>query len=264
VRCALRTSCEQTLHVANDIVDNVSFQKTSDGQRPVVIITGASRGIGAALVPAYVNAGYNVVATSRSIQTSTDPNVFAVAGDIGDPHTAARVTGAAVERFGRLDTLVNNAGIFVAKPFLEYTDEDYESVVSTNLKGFFNITQRALAIMEPQGFGHVVTITASLADQPIEGVPAALASLTKGALNAATKGLAIEYASREIRVNAVAPGVIDTPMHAENSHAALAAMHPLRRMGEVADVVSAVMYLENASFVTGEVAYVDGGLSAGR
>jgi NAD(P)-dependent dehydrogenase (short-subunit alcohol dehydrogenase family) len=245
-------------------VDDVPFQKTTDGNHPVVIITGASRGIGAALASAYSRAGYNVVATSRSIETSADPNIFTIAGDIGDPHTAARVMSAVMERFGRLDTLVNNAGVFVAKPFLEYTQSDYDAVVSTNLTGFFNITQRALAVMEAQGSGHVVTITASLADQPIEGVPAALASLTKGALNAATKGLAIEYASRGIRVNAVAPGVIDTPMHAANTHAALAAMHPLRRMGEVADIVSAVMYLENATFVTGDIAYVDGGLSAGR
>jgi NAD(P)-dependent dehydrogenase (short-subunit alcohol dehydrogenase family) len=193
-----------------------------------------------------------------------DPNVLNILGDIGDPNTTARIMSQVEDEFGRLDTLVNNAGIFIAKPFTEYTQADYESVLSTNLTGFFHITQRALMIMQAQGWGHVVNITAALADQPINGVPATLASLTKGGLNAATKGLAIEYASRGIRVNAIAPGVIRTPMHPEATHSALAAMHPLGRIGEVDDIVAAVMYLENAKFVTGEIVHVDGGQNAGR
>lgn len=238
--------------------------KTATNDERVAVITGASQGIGAALVRAYVNAGYKVVANSRSIGTSTNPNVLNVAGDIADPDTALRIVRQCLEKYGRLDTLVNNAGIFIAKPFTAYTQRDYELVVSTNLTGFFEITQRALEVMEPQGRGHIVNITAALAEQPILGVPAALASLTKGALNAVTKGLAIEYASRGIRVNAVAPGVIETPMHPESTHAALAALHPVGRIGNVADIVAAVMYLEHAPFVTGEIAHVDGGQTAGR
>jgi NAD(P)-dependent dehydrogenase (short-subunit alcohol dehydrogenase family) len=240
------------------------FVRTAVGDERVVIITGASQGIGAALVSAYADAGYKVVANSRSIGASSNRNVLNVPGDIGDPNTTARIMSQVVDKLGRLDTLVNNAGIFIAKPFTEYTQRDYDSVLSTNLTGFFHITQQALVVMQAQGWGHVVNITAALAEQPIEGVPAALASLTKGALNAATKGLAIEYASRGIRVNAVAPGVIDTPMHPEGTHSALAALHPVGRIGSVADIVSAVMYLENANFVTGEIAHVDGGQSAGR
>jgi NAD(P)-dependent dehydrogenase (short-subunit alcohol dehydrogenase family) len=230
---------------------------------PVVVITGASQGIGAALVSAYAGAGYRVVANSRSIGTSVDPNVRNVVGDIGDLETSDRIMKH-VDEFGRIDTLINNAGIFIAKPFAEYTQRDYDAVVSTNLTGFFHITQRALTIMEAQGWGHVLNVTAALAEQPINGVAAALASLTKGALNAVTRGLAIEYASRGIRVNAVAPGVINTPMHTPATHAALAALHPVGRIGEVADIVAAVMYLEHAGFVTGEIAHVDGGQTAGR
>jgi NAD(P)-dependent dehydrogenase (short-subunit alcohol dehydrogenase family) len=235
----------------------------SDTRQRVVVITGASQGIGAALVSAYAGAGYKVVATSRSIEDSLDQNVVTIRGDISDPKTVARVLGS-VNGIGRLDSLVNNAGIFIAKPFTEYTQADYDAVLSTNLAGFFHMTQQALIVMEAQGWGHVLNMTASLADQPINGVSAALASLTKGGLNAVTKGLAIEYASRGIRVNAVAPGIIKTPMHADNTHAALAAMHPLGRMGDTSDIVAAVMYLENASFVTGEIIHVDGGQNAGR
>jgi NAD(P)-dependent dehydrogenase (short-subunit alcohol dehydrogenase family) len=243
---------------------NMAFVETTDGEDPVVVITGASQGIGAALVSAFADAGYNVVANSRSIGVSTNPNVVNVAGDISDPETTVRIMSQGVDKFGRLDTLVNNAGIFIARPFTEYSQREYDSVVATNLTGFFHITQQSLVVMEAQGWGHIVNVTAALAEQPINGVPAGLASLTKGALNAATKGLAIEYASRGIRVNAVAPGVIDTPMHPEANHAALAALHPVGRIGDVADIVSAVMYLERAKFVTGEIAHVDGGQSAGR
>jgi NAD(P)-dependent dehydrogenase (short-subunit alcohol dehydrogenase family) len=167
-------------------------------------------------------------------------------------------------RFGRIDTLVNNAGIFVAKPFTKYTEADYAAVLGVNLAGFFHITQRAIAEMEKQGRGHVVQVTTSLVDQANSGVPSVLASLTKGGLNAATKSLAIEYAKRGIRVNAVALGIIKTPMHAVETHAQLGAMHPIGHMGEVSDVVDAILYLEQAGFVTGEILHVDGGQSAGH
>ena len=157
----------------------------------VVIVTGASQGIGASLVSAYCDAGYKVVANSRSIGASTNPNVLNVAGDIGDPKTADRIMSEGVGRFGRLDTLINNAGIYISKPFTQYTQADYDSLLSTNLTGFFHVTQRALRVMEPQGWGHIVNITTTVAEQPINGVPAALASLTKGGLNAATNSLMV-------------------------------------------------------------------------
>ena len=230
----------------------------------VAVITGASQGIGAALVAAYRDAGYRVVANSRSIGASKDPEILNIAGDIADPAVAQRVVAEAIRAFGRIDTLINNAGIFTAKPFTAFSVEDWTANINTNLAGFFFVTQQAIRHMEAQGFGHVVQITTSLADQPIGGVPAVLASITKGGLKSATQGLAIEYAGRGIRVNAVAPGVIKTPMHAPETHAFLASLHPLGRMGEVQDVVDAVLYLENASFVTGSTVYVDGGQAAGR
>jgi NAD(P)-dependent dehydrogenase (short-subunit alcohol dehydrogenase family) len=230
----------------------------------VAIVTGASQGIGAGLVKAYRAAGFSVVANSRSIAPSDDPGVAAVAGDIADPAVAERVVATAVERFGRLDTLVNNAGIFTPKPFTEFTAEDWAANIGTNLAGFFHATQAALRRMEAQGSGHVVQITTSLVDQPINGVPSVLASLTKGGLNAATRSLAIEYAARGIRVNAVSLGIFKTPMHAPETHAALAALHPLGRIGEVAEAAHGVMFLETNAFVTGEVLHVDGGQSAGH
>ena len=233
-------------------------------EQKVVIITGASQGIGAGLVRAYRDRNYRVVASSRSIKPDTDADVLAVPGDISQPETAERVVREALERFGRIDTLVNNAGVFLAKPFVEFTQEDYDHNLGVNVAGFFHITQRAAAEMLKQGSGHIVSITTSLVDQPIAGVPAALASLTKGALNAVTKSLAIEFAQSGVRVNAVSPGIIKTPMHAPETHAALAGLHPVNRMGEIRDIVDAVLYLENASFVTGEILHVDGGQSAGR
>jgi NAD(P)-dependent dehydrogenase (short-subunit alcohol dehydrogenase family) len=230
----------------------------------VAVITGASQGIGAGLVKAFRDRDYRVVANSRSIKPSSDPDVLAIAGDIADRAVAERVIREAMARFGRIDTLVNNAGLFMAKPFTEYTAEDYAAKLATNLNGFFHITQFAIAEMEKQRNGHVVNITASMADYAIEGVPSVLAALTKGGLNAATKSLAIEYAKRGIRVNAVAPGVIKTPMHAPETHAALASLHPVARLGEISDVTDAVLYLESAGFVTGEILHVDGGQSAGH
>jgi len=233
-------------------------------EQKVAIVTGASQGIGAELVKAYRDHGYRVVATSRSIKQGADPDILAVAGDIGDPATADRVVAEALARFGRIDTLVNNAGIFQAKPFTAYTADDFAAKVSTNLAGFFHITQRVAAELLKQGSGHIVSITTSLTDHALADVPAALANLTKGGINSATKSLAIEFADKGVRVNAVSPGVIKTPMHAPETHAFLAALHPVGRMGEIRDVIDAVLYLEGAGFVTGEILHVDGGQSAGH
>jgi NAD(P)-dependent dehydrogenase (short-subunit alcohol dehydrogenase family) len=230
----------------------------------VAIITGASQGIGEGLVRGYREKGYNVVATSRSIKAGSDAGVHAVAGDISKVETAERVVREAIERFGRIDTLVNNAGVFTAKPFVDFTQEDYDLNFAVNVAGFFHITQRAAKEMLKQGSGHIVSITTSLVNQPIAGVPAALASLTKGGLNAVTKGLALEYAKTGVRVNAVSPGIIKTPMHAPETHEFLSALHPVGHMGAISDIVDAVLYLENASFVTGEILHVDGGQNAGR
>src|SRR5262249_17414861 len=174
------------------------------------------------------------------------------------------VVHAAVEHFGRVDTLVNNAGIFISKPFVDYTAEDYARVLSVNLAGFFHVTQHAARQMLKQGNGHIVQITTSIVEQPMKGVPAALASITKGGLAAVTRSLAIEYADKGIRVNAVAPGIIRTPMHDESTHKFLASLHPIPRLGEVEEIVDAVLYLESAQFVTGEILHVDGGQHAGK
>ncbi len=236
---------------------------SNPGQK-VAVITGASQGIGAGLAQAYRKLGYAVVATSRTIAASADPGILTVQGDIGDPATAERVIAAGVERFGRIDTLVNNAGIFIAKPFTDYTKEDYDAITGVNLAGFFRITQLAIERMLEQGGGHVVQITTSLVDHAISGVPSVLASLTKGGLQSATKSLAVEYASRGIRSNAVALGLIKTPMHAPENHEALATLQPVGRLGEISDIADAVVYLESAPFVTGTILHVDGGASAGH
>jgi NAD(P)-dependent dehydrogenase (short-subunit alcohol dehydrogenase family) len=233
-------------------------------EQKVAIVTGASQGIGAGILQAFRDRNYRVVATSRSIKPVADSDVVTVQGDIGVADTAERVFKTAIESFGRVDTLVNNAGMFMAKPFTLYSPDDYATYMSTNVTGFFHMTRRALELMSKQGHGHVVTITTSLVDQPMTSVPAVLASLTKGALSAATKALAIEYAKTGIRVNAVSPGIIKTPMHALETHQALAALHPMGRMGEVSDVVDAVLYLDGAAFVTGEILHVDGGQAAGH
>jgi NAD(P)-dependent dehydrogenase (short-subunit alcohol dehydrogenase family) len=236
---------------------------STPGQK-VAVITGASQGIGAGLVAAYRALGYAAVATSRTVAASQDGDVLTVQGDIADPATATRVIDAAVERFGRIDTLVNNAGIFVAKPFTDYTEEEYSSTTGVNLDGFFRTTQRVIPHMLAQGGGHIVNITSSLVDNANSSIPSVLASLTKGGVQSATKSLAIEYAARGIRANAVSPGIVKTPMHPEEHHEMLGGLLPVGRMGELSDVVDAVMYLENAPFVTGEILHVDGGQSAGR
>jgi NAD(P)-dependent dehydrogenase (short-subunit alcohol dehydrogenase family) len=203
----------------------------------VAVITGASQGIGAALVAAYQGLGYAVVANSRSIAPASTDTLETVPGDVGDPLVAQQIVATALERFGRIDTLVNNAGVFVAKPFTDYTAEDYATVKLTNLDGFFHLTQAVIGQLLEQGEGGVA---------------------------AATKSLAVEYAARGIRVNAVSPGIIDTPMHAPETHDFLAALHPIGAIGEVADVTRGVLYLEQSPFVTGEFLHVDGGQSAGH
>ena len=233
-------------------------------EQKVAVITGASRGIGEALVRAYRDRNFRVVANSRSISQPSDPDILAVSGDIADSNTANQIVSQALERFGRVDTLVNNAGIFVARPFTEYSDEDYATILAINLNGFFHMTRRAAKEMLKQGSGHIVQITTSLDEHAVSSVPSVLAALTKGGLNAATKSLAIEYASKGIRVNAVAPGAIKTPMHGPETYDVLAKLHPVGRMGEIRDIVDAVLYLEGATFVTGEILHVDGGQSAGH
>lgn len=232
--------------------------------RKVAIVTGASQGMGEAIVQAYRARGYGVVATSRKIQPSHDAGLVTVSGDIGDPETSKHLVAAAMERFGRIDTLVNNAGIFIGKAFTDYTEEDYRLKLKTNLDGFYFATQAVIPVMLKQGTGHVVQITASTAEFASSLSPAFIAMLTKGGMNAATKSLAIEYATKGIRVNAVAPGVIRTPMHDPAIVEQLAAFHPMKKLGEVEDIVRAVLYLEDAAFSTGEILHVDGGLIAGR
>ncbi|MDF2825829.1 MAG: 3-oxoacyl-ACP reductase [Mycobacterium sp.] len=234
----------------------------------VAVITGASQGIGAGLVDGYRKLGYAVVANSRTISEYGDPLILAVPGDIGQPGVGLRLVDTAVEHFGRIDTVVNNAGIFIAKPFVDYTDEDYDAITGVNLRGYFELSRAAVTRMleqdtDPRG-GHLLTISTTLVEHANSAVPSALASLTKGGLNAATRALAIEYAGRGIRSNAVALGIIRTPMHKPAEYSFLDALHPVGHVGEISDVVDAVLYLENAPFVTGEILHVDGGQSAGH
>jgi NAD(P)-dependent dehydrogenase (short-subunit alcohol dehydrogenase family) len=228
----------------------------------VAVITGASRGIGAGLAAAFRQAGYAVVATSRSIPSSEEADFVTVQGDIAEAETAQRVVEQALDRFGRIDSLINNAGIFIGKPFTDYTVDDFAAATAVNLAGFFHITQRVIGQMVAQGVGHIVNITASLVDDPSSDSPSALSSLTKGGLAAVTRALATEYASRGVRVNAIAPGVIKTPAHDAASYEGMAG--PIGRIGEVSDIVDAILYLEQATFVTGETLHVDGGQAAGR
>jgi NAD(P)-dependent dehydrogenase (short-subunit alcohol dehydrogenase family) len=231
--------------------------------KKVAIVTGASQGIGAGIAQAFRARGYALVATALTIDPLDGDDVQTIRGDIAEPVTAQQIEAAAMDRFGRIDTLVNNAGIFISKPFTAYTKRDFDAMTGVNLDGFFYLTQRVVGRMVAQGHGHVVNITASLIDQPRASTPAALASLTKGGLAAVTTSLAVELAEKGIRVNAVAPGVIDTPMHAGEDRS-VRATSPFDRTGEVRDVVDAVLYLESAPFVTGQILHVDGGSSAGR
>ena len=234
------------------------------GERKVAIITGASQGIGAGLVAAFRHAGYAVVGTSRSIRPSEVSGYLTLQGDISEAKTAERVAEQALDRFGRIDSLINDAGVFISKPFTDYSPDDYAAITAVNLAGFFHITQRAIRQMVHQGSGHIVNITTRIVDRPSSERPSALVALTKGGLAAVTRSLAIEYASRGVRVNAVAPGVIKTPLHELASYKGLAELHPLGRLGEVSDVVDGILYLERATFVTGEILHIDGGQAAGR
>jgi NAD(P)-dependent dehydrogenase (short-subunit alcohol dehydrogenase family) len=237
---------------------------TLPGERKVAIITGASQGIGAGLVAGFRASGYAVVGTSRSIGPSDEPDYLTVRGDISEAKTAERVAEQALDRFGRIDSLINDAGVFISKPFTDYSPDDYVAITGVNLAGFFHITQRAIRQMVEQGGGHIVNITTSIVDRASSGRPSALVALTKGGLAAVTRSLAIEYASRGVRVNAVAPGVIKTPLHELASYKGLPELHPLGRLGEVGDVVDGILYLERATFVTGEILHIDGGQAAGR
>jgi NAD(P)-dependent dehydrogenase (short-subunit alcohol dehydrogenase family) len=233
--------------------------------RSVVIITGGSQGIGAGLVTAYRERGWAVVASSRTIRPSADPDVLTVAGDVAEQATADRIVSEAIGRFGRIDTLINNAGVFMTKPFTDYTAADYATVVSVNLTGFFWLTQRAIAEMLARGRGHVVNITTTIVDYASSTEPAALTALTKGGLAAVTRSLAVEYASRGIRVNAISPGIIQTPIHPPESYADLGPrLPPLGHVGQVSDIVAGILFLESAPFVTGEIVHIDGGQIAGQ
>ncbi|MBU9259070.1 SDR family oxidoreductase [Burkholderia multivorans] len=232
--------------------------------KKVVVVTGASQGIGAKVVDAFRRLDYRVVATSRSIKPSNDDDMLCIAGDIGDRATARCVIAEGIARFGRIDTLVNNAGIYIGRPFTEHTPEDYAAVMNVNMAGFYHVTQLAIAEMEKHGSGHVVSVTASIDQVAIGGVYSVLAALTKGGINAATKSLAIEYAKKGIRVNAVAPGNIKTPMHPPELHEALSAFNPVGRLGEASDIADAILFLDAAPFITGEILHVDGGQSAGH
>ena len=230
----------------------------------VAIVTGGSQGIGAGIVDGYRQREWSVVATSRRITPTTDPGLLTVAGDVSDPATADRIVDQALERFGRIDTLVNNAGVYLSKPFISYTADDFATVIGVNLTGFFRLTQLAVTDMLTRGTGHVVNITTTLVDVADSSAPSVLTSLTKGGLAAATRSLAIEYASRGIRVNAVSPGIIRTPEHPAESYEGLGEQLPIGHVGQVSDIVDAVLFLESSPFITGEIVHVDGGRIAGH
>jgi NAD(P)-dependent dehydrogenase (short-subunit alcohol dehydrogenase family) len=236
--------------------------------KKTVVITGASQGIGAAVVQAFLDRGYNVVATSRSVSKAgfaPSPDLALIDGDIGQAATAEKVAQTAISEFGSINHVVNNAGIFIVKPFTDYTTEDLRSLVSTNLEGFIYITQFAVKQMLSQGTGGSVTsITASLADNPIAGVPASIPMITKGGLNAVTLSLASEYAKSNIRFNAVAPGVVDTPLHKNTPKDFMKTLSPMGTVSDSKEIADAVVYLAEARTVTGEVLHVDGGAHNGR
>ena len=231
------------------------------GQR-VAVVTGGSQGIGAGLVAAYRQRGWAVVANSLHIKESNDPDLLTIAGDVSQQSTADQIARQALDRFGRIDTVVNNAGVFMAKPFTDYTAADYALLTGVNLGGFFWLTQLAIGQMLKQGGGHVVNVSASIAGRADSVEPTALTALTKGGLAAVTRSLAVEYASRGIRVNAVAPGIIQTPLHPPEDYrpeALTGKLPPMGHVGQISDVVDGIMYLESAPYVTGEILHIDGG-----
>jgi NAD(P)-dependent dehydrogenase (short-subunit alcohol dehydrogenase family) len=246
------------------VTESTASARDATGDQRVAVITGGSQGIGAGLVAGYRRLGWAVVANALTIKPSEDPEVLAVEGDISEPATADRIIAGAVERFGRVDTLVNNAGLFISKPFTDYTADDYDVITRVNLTGFFWMTQRAIAQMLEQGRGHIVNVSATVADRASSAEPAVLPALTKGGISSATRSLAIEYASRGIRVNAVSPANIQTPMHPPEEYEALARMIPLGRVGQISDVVDGVLFLEASPYITGEIVHIDGGQIAGN
>jgi len=231
----------------------------------VAVITGAADGIGAGLVAGYRERGWAVVASARTIKPSPDPDVLTVADDIADPATADRIISGALDRFGRIDTLVNSASVLIGKPFTDYTAADYATITGVNLTGFFWLTQRAIAEMAARYGGHVVNVSATLAEAANSSTPAALIALTKGGLAAATRSLAVEYASFGIRVNAVSPGIIQAPADPpEGGRGPGGRLVPLGRAGQVSDVVDGIMFLESSPYITGEILHIDGGQAAGH
>jgi NAD(P)-dependent dehydrogenase (short-subunit alcohol dehydrogenase family) len=240
---------------------------TNTTKSQVAIVTGASSGIGLGVTQALLERGYRVVANSRSITKSKDlkpsSNLVLVDGDIGKKDVAVKVAEAALKHFGRIDLLVNNAGIYIPKPFTDYTSEDFETMISTNVAGYFFVTQQVVAQMRKQKSGHIVSVSTTLVDQPLAGAPISLPVLTKGTIPAFSRALAMEYVADGIRVNTISPGVVNTPMHANNDHAFLKTLHPIPRLVEVSDMVDALLYLQSASMVNGENIHVDGGAHAG-
>jgi len=235
---------------------------------PVAIVTGASSGIGLGLTQALLAQHYRVVGTSRTISKSSvlkaSNNLILVDGDISKRATAVKVAEAAISKFGRIDVLVNNAGIFMSKPFTEYTEEDFAMMIATNVASFFFMTQQVIPQMRKQRQGHVVSMSTTLTDQPVAGVPASLPVLTKSTIPAMSKELAIEYAADNIRFNTVSPGTVETPMHADEDHEKLKQLAPLHRLAEISEIVEAVLFLNSAKFITGENIHIDGGAHAGK
>jgi NAD(P)-dependent dehydrogenase (short-subunit alcohol dehydrogenase family) len=255
-------------NAGSDPSNNPNHTKRDSFATKVAVVTGASRGIGLALAKRLIANGYRVVANSRNIgsamtlQNTTDLKL--VDGDIALQETAKQVVAIAVQNFGRIDLLVNNAGVFIPKSFTEYTVEEFRVVTETNLSGFFHVSQLTVEQMRRQQFGHVVNITASLASQPIAGVAASLTNLTKGGLESVTRALAIEFAGEGIRFNAIAPGVVDTPMNPADAHDFLKQLSPLKRLARVEEVADLLLYLESAPFVNGEIVHLDGGAHSGK
>ena len=238
------------------------------GRPKVAVVTGASSGIGLEMVKRLIEKGYRVVANSRKITSAmtlhSTADLKPVDGDIGVEETAEHVVSTAIQSYGAVDLLVNNAGVFLPKPFTEYTAEDFRRVTQTNLAGFFYVSQLAVAQMRLQRFGHVVNISTSLVSQPIAGFPGSLANVTKAGLESVTRALAIEFAAEGIRFNAIAPGVVNTAMHQPETHESLKQPSPMKRLAEVEEVADLLLYLESADFVNGEVVHLDGGAHAGK
>jgi NAD(P)-dependent dehydrogenase (short-subunit alcohol dehydrogenase family) len=236
-------------------------------KKQVAIVTGASSGLGLGITRALLKHGYRVVANSRTISKSKDlkpsEDLVLVDGDIGKKETAIKVADAAVKHFGRIDLLVNNAGIYIPKPFTEYTPEDFETMIGTNVAGYFFVTQQAVAQMRKQKCGHIVSISTVLVDQPLAGAPISLPVLTKSTIPAFSRALAMEYVADGIRVNTISPGVVDTPMHANDDHELLKKLHPIHRLVQISEVVDALFYLQSAPMVNGENIRIDGGAHAG-